>query len=1340
MKLKNLFTSGKMNKDLDERLVPKGEYRDALNVRVANSTGSNVGAVENSLSNVLKSALDFGSGAKCIGAVDDDEANRVYWFVKSEAGSYIAEFDSVSSQSSIVLEDTRSNSILNFQTSHMIQANVLTDADNEKKFLYFTDGINPPRRINIKTAKSYEQNGFQEEDISVIVKPPLHAPDIELKKDNDPANRIEESFIRFAYRYKYLDGEYSTLSPLSELAFQAKSFNYSYLSGVNFGMENFYNNVDVYFDTGSSLVTDIEVVFKEDGNNNVYIIDSLNKKNKKYSDNTLASINFRNDKIYKVLPERQLFRLYDNVPLRAYAQDFIDNRIAYGNYVENYDLVTCDQEKVDVDLDLSIKIPERTNSGFSMKSDRDYEVGISYLDEYGRSSTILTSDNGVVHNPIYNSIFTSSLSLKINHIAPLFSKYYRIFLKQSRDDYQTVVSPTFYNDLDYVYLLINRDDKNKLLDKEFVYIKSDTSGVKSSKKKTKILSITDEEANFLQRGSTPPTSTINLAGTYVKIEKEPGLIFHNDNFFSYSDPLNNALTSDVTSTGYASANLNNFNARQGSREQVYIDPTTILSSTESSIFYPQFRTTTSLMSSVPSSSVYTTGKSKRWEIEITDVSGSVDKMRWRSKATGFESRPDTEVFNDVGQGSWSDHIDIASTMTLTDHELDAIQVQFSALTGHDFKDRYVVNMRGSAPFKSVNSYNNSTFNDAFAWSCLVQKDEPDFGLSIGEGSEIKITIQESERTLHLFGSRSRWQTFPETVAGFADRDYVNLEEFFYENEEFFNAFVEVAGEGNLFHFRRGTKSFDGQDQEEKYANFHFSSNENDDLIMVIQSKGRDSGDLGENVHLQAGLSCVIKNSGDSKIVLETEAEKINSDVFYELPGTYEVNACGYHLGIGGDVTQTTDRPAVISLKTFNAYSWGNGIESSKIRDSFDSPSISINTKPLSTIQDYRENHRVSSITYSDVYEQSTNYNGLNEFNLSQINYKDVDDEYGDIRRIHSRDTDLVVFQENKVSKLLVNKSVLFNADGTGNIAQNVNVLGQQVPYVGEYGISYNAHSFASWGNRMYFVDDRRSAVMRLSQDGLTEISQFGMRDWFKDEIKPKDFKNIIGGYDPYTGQYVTSIKDPLVAWLPEEYLCPRCFCGMDGYIYSTSALPTTTTTTAATTTTTTRGSGEVGPNCVSVIFTWISGEEVAIQVDHCQPNGQLIKHTYKLNKENPVRSISCMDLQSGKTAEDFIVGGIGEISMQQVGECGTDTCNQRYNMYFLFGSLNGTEWLVWDCEKAIFREVFNVPAGKYVVVNTIYRPQAVNDGNGEMYTQADLMYLQTDPTRDYQDATNEILG
>ena len=43
--LKRLFTSGKMNKDLDERLVPNGQYRDAQNIQVSTSESSDVGAI-----------------------------------------------------------------------------------------------------------------------------------------------------------------------------------------------------------------------------------------------------------------------------------------------------------------------------------------------------------------------------------------------------------------------------------------------------------------------------------------------------------------------------------------------------------------------------------------------------------------------------------------------------------------------------------------------------------------------------------------------------------------------------------------------------------------------------------------------------------------------------------------------------------------------------------------------------------------------------------------------------------------------------------------------------------------------------------------------------------------------------------------------------------------------------------------------------------------------------------------------------------------------------------------------------------------------------------------------
>ena len=49
--LKRNFIGGAMNKDLDERLVPNGYYRDAQNVEIVTSEGSNVGSVQNILGN-----------------------------------------------------------------------------------------------------------------------------------------------------------------------------------------------------------------------------------------------------------------------------------------------------------------------------------------------------------------------------------------------------------------------------------------------------------------------------------------------------------------------------------------------------------------------------------------------------------------------------------------------------------------------------------------------------------------------------------------------------------------------------------------------------------------------------------------------------------------------------------------------------------------------------------------------------------------------------------------------------------------------------------------------------------------------------------------------------------------------------------------------------------------------------------------------------------------------------------------------------------------------------------------------------------------------------------------
>jgi hypothetical protein len=45
--IKNNFIRGKMNKDLDDRLLPNGEYRDAQNITISKSENSDVGTVQN---------------------------------------------------------------------------------------------------------------------------------------------------------------------------------------------------------------------------------------------------------------------------------------------------------------------------------------------------------------------------------------------------------------------------------------------------------------------------------------------------------------------------------------------------------------------------------------------------------------------------------------------------------------------------------------------------------------------------------------------------------------------------------------------------------------------------------------------------------------------------------------------------------------------------------------------------------------------------------------------------------------------------------------------------------------------------------------------------------------------------------------------------------------------------------------------------------------------------------------------------------------------------------------------------------------------------------------------
>jgi hypothetical protein len=124
--LQRTFLAGKMNKDIDERLLPDGQYRHGLNITIDTSAGSNIGALQNGLGNstvtsVLQVANSLSGSITTIGAVAYEAKNLIYWFVTSNSSDAIIEYNQDSGVSSRVLECTvAGGNYLNFDSKRII--------------------------------------------------------------------------------------------------------------------------------------------------------------------------------------------------------------------------------------------------------------------------------------------------------------------------------------------------------------------------------------------------------------------------------------------------------------------------------------------------------------------------------------------------------------------------------------------------------------------------------------------------------------------------------------------------------------------------------------------------------------------------------------------------------------------------------------------------------------------------------------------------------------------------------------------------------------------------------------------------------------------------------------------------------------------------------------------------------------------------------------------------------------------------------------------------------------------------------------------------------------------
>ena len=211
----------------------------------------------------------------------------------------------------------------------------------------------------------------------------------------------------------------------------------------------------------------------------------------------------------------------------------------------------------------------------------------------------------------------------------------------------------------------------------------------------------------------------------------------------------------------------------------------------------------------------------------------------------------------------------------------------------------------------------------------------------------------------------------------------------------------------------------------------------------------------------------------------------------------------------------------------NADDWY--IEESRIRGGYNNTTVDFGVKAYIAEDNPQQQNRINTMIYSGIFNSRTGVNNTNQFSVAEEITRSVDPANGSIQLLYAEDTNLIIFQEDKVSRALIDKDAIYSAEGSALTTSGRLVIGQIVPYAGEYGISKDPSSFAVYGYRKYFTDRKRNTVLRLTTNGaMVEISSYGMHDFFRDKLSALGTtrqNRIIGGFDIHTKNYVLSIQN-----------------------------------------------------------------------------------------------------------------------------------------------------------------------------------------------------------------------
>ena len=269
---------------------------------------------------------------------------------------------------------------------------------------------------------------------------------------------LKDKFVRFAYRFKFEDNEYSLISPFTQACFIPKQNGY-FLSQIrsrtvdsspvdetiydsqlayestDLGFfENAVNSVDLKIPTPLFLsspvnnpfkdvtskmhIKEIDIIYKDDSENALKIVDTIESKDFQNVNSNFIVYNYQSKAPIKTLPSNEITRVSDKVPVKSLTQEVSGNRIIYGNYVDshtsnkslNYEVAAAQKTEIITEPPVWLFNPliSKEYQNHTLKQNRNYQIGVVLSDRYGRQSDVIMSSLGDSSTSTLGSFYQGS--------------------------------------------------------------------------------------------------------------------------------------------------------------------------------------------------------------------------------------------------------------------------------------------------------------------------------------------------------------------------------------------------------------------------------------------------------------------------------------------------------------------------------------------------------------------------------------------------------------------------------------------------------------------------------------------------------------------------------------------------------------------------------------------------------------------------------------------------------------------------------------------------------------------------------------------------------------------